>query len=504
MATVKKLRQTGQLEEAMRLALEALEQEPDSVKLKRQLAWVLYDYAKREAVEGRVNGLLKYTQELLDLGLEDEVMLSTQMAWLFYKVTAQALRQRPAPYEQMVKMLDMARKLAYDTTEDLSAYVLLLRIAVRIKDGYPGLAEFIEWWDLSKLPENEFKPFESKQGQPVTSLAEQAYAAYAKAITDMARYDRAGAIERMERFLPLLEDVLEKHPEFFQLVYFKGPILLQMGRAEEAMGEMARYLRKKPQDFFAWSTLAEAAEKAGRNFEAMAAYARALNARVKPEWQGRLRENFGFLLYKQGMLVEAKTELQDVIRTRQQSPRGLPPRLQEVLDSDWYKETQARYHNRDLYRDLSNHAEDLLYADIPAYVGVVTLVNPPKKVVSLRLSREIDTVVGMQMLPPRIQAGDFVRVRVELTEGRQGPWYRVLTISPTDEVPDPELVTSFRGTFEMRDGQAFGFVDRKFYVPMNLIENNRLIPGQQVHGVAVIEYNKKRDSWGWKAVRLQV
>jgi len=45
---IKELRQAGKLDEALQMANQALEAEPDNIWNKRAAAWVYYDYLKKK------------------------------------------------------------------------------------------------------------------------------------------------------------------------------------------------------------------------------------------------------------------------------------------------------------------------------------------------------------------------------------------------------------------------------------------------------------------------
>ncbi|TAE61827.1 MAG: hypothetical protein EAZ89_00260 [Bacteroidetes bacterium] len=504
MPTIKELRQAGQLEEALALAQEFMRKDPESLDSRRQLGWVLYDYAKKTVQTADLDTLLAYTDQILGLGLHREYLLSTQMAWLYYKISQPALRREPAPYEKMAEVLEKAKLFEYDLQKDPTPYVLLLRIAMKIKDFYPGLLEFIEWWDLDHLPESEFQPFATNQGLKVMALAEQAYIAYAKRLIDLSYKDPEGIRPRMEAFLPKLSALMEAHPEYGYPPYFKGQILLVLGRYDEVESVLLPFLRRKPMEIWGWSTLGSAYDKLGKIELAIACYAKTLTSRAKPEALLRVREQLAQVLLRIEHFAEAKTEMQEVMRMRQYGGRPLSPRLLEIQASDWFQQTEGFYDNRELYEHAIPVAEEMLYGDAPAYNGVVLMVNAPKRVVAIRLTREIDVQADFALLRERLQPGDFVRVRVDRRDSRTGPWYKPLTVQMTDDWPSLDVVTPFRGLFEMRDGQAFGFVDRKYYLPLHLIEMYQLIPGQQISGIAVIEFNKKRESWGWKVLKLDL
>ena len=48
----------------------------------------------------------------------------------------------------------------------------------------------------------------------------------------------------------------------------------------------------------------------------------------------------------------------------------------------------------------------------------------------------------------------------------------------------------------------FGFVNQEVYVDSNLLKSG-LTNGDEVMGTAVIDFNKKKDNWGWRAIALK-
>jgi len=79
---INELRQAGKLDEALQMAIQALETEPENIWNKRAAAWVYYDYLKKynqpESFEAFKENLIK----IKDLQLpEDEKMVFDNCAW---------------------------------------------------------------------------------------------------------------------------------------------------------------------------------------------------------------------------------------------------------------------------------------------------------------------------------------------------------------------------------------------------------------------------------------
>ena len=79
---IKELRQAGKLEEALQMANQALETDPDNIWNKRAIAWVYYDYIKKFAHPESYDLFKENLIKIKDLQLpEDEKMLFDNCAW---------------------------------------------------------------------------------------------------------------------------------------------------------------------------------------------------------------------------------------------------------------------------------------------------------------------------------------------------------------------------------------------------------------------------------------
>ena len=73
---IKELRQAGKLEEALQLANQAIETEPDNIWNKRSIAWVYYEYLKKDAQPRSYTDFKNSLIQIRDLQLpENEKMI---------------------------------------------------------------------------------------------------------------------------------------------------------------------------------------------------------------------------------------------------------------------------------------------------------------------------------------------------------------------------------------------------------------------------------------------
>ena len=47
-----------------------------------------------------------------------------------------------------------------------------------------------------------------------------------------------------------------------------------------------------------------------------------------------------------------------------------------------------------------------------------------------------------------------------------------------------------------------GFTDNDIFIDPSLMSKHRIEDDARVSGMAVLNYNKKRSSWGWKALKI--
>ena len=54
----------------------------------------------------------------------------------------------------------------------------------------------------------------------------------------------------------------------------------------------------------------------------------------------------------------------------------------------------------------------------------------------------------------------------------------------------------------VRISNGMGFTDDGIFIPPDIVRNHNMEHGELVSGRAVINFNKKKRSWGWKALTI--
>lgn len=133
-------------------------------------------------------------------------------------------------------------------------------------------------------------------------------------------------------------------------------------------------------------------------------------------------------------------------------------------------------------------------------IGIVDHVNTNKRLVHFMISRAIDGVINFSDLPEEFKEGDAISLRLAKYTSRQGTRYRALTSSRTTKPIPSSILKPFSDN--VRKENDMGFTDYGIFIPPPLIRENNISDGDFVTGQAVLNYNKKKSEWGWKAISI--
>lgn len=137
----------------------------------------------------------------------------------------------------------------------------------------------------------------------------------------------------------------------------------------------------------------------------------------------------------------------------------------------------------------------------PTRIGVVDHVNTERHVLHFIVDQAINGVISLAELPGHFKEGNAIAVKVSKRSTAKGTTYRVLHAEATAEIPSPQVWKEFRE--EVRLSNGMGFTDNDIFIPKPLVVEYQILDGQKISGTAILNFNKKRQSWGWKAIGLE-
>jgi len=169
---------------------------------------------------------------------------------------------------------------------------------------------------------------------------------------------------------------------------------------------------------------------------------------------------------------------------------GDPIRLKGEFDAD----------NRFKVYQIERRPEGAAWDIVPAKVGVVDHVNETKQVAHFIVERAIEGLIPLSAFSSALSVGETVAVKMVKYVSKQGERYRVLAAESTSEAPSDSVRKSFESC--VRSEREMGFTQDDIFIPPNLMKTAEISDGDRVSGVALLNFDKKRSHWGWKAISI--
>lgn len=333
-------------------------------------------------------------------------------------------------------------------------------------------------------------------GKEVMSTAEQAFIAYAKHLLPQASFRGEVTFdkEKVERFFPLLDKIIESHPEYQYPPYFKAKLLLAMGDQENMLSALLPFARKKRNDFWVWDVLSEAFKEDEQ--KRLACHCKALTCKTSDDFLINIRQKMAHWFISHTMFNEAKTEIELIIKARSANEWKIPSEIQNWTTQSWYTNAAVKKSNFDFYKQYLSVADNLLYTDIPEEIVVIEFVNADKKISNFIASEKKFGFFKYDRFVDALRVGDTLKVRFD-GNGSEGH-FKLLTLERhDDESFRHQFIKPISGEIRITEGKPFGFIQDSFVHPA-LVKRYNLRNQQQVNGRIIKSYNNEKKSWGWK------
>lgn len=149
--------------------------------------------------------------------------------------------------------------------------------------------------------------------------------------------------------------------------------------------------------------------------------------------------------------------------------------------------------------EIKERTEGKFWDCFPEHVGIIDHINSEKGIAHFIISKKIDGVVKLHLIKGKVEIGSKLLVKLKKVTKDSESYYIVLTCSLTNQEPTENLLKPFSGMVELSG--SVGFAD-DVYIDSNLIKESQIEDGIHVSGTAILNYNKKKRTWGWKAIRI--
>lgn len=142
-----------------------------------------------------------------------------------------------------------------------------------------------------------------------------------------------------------------------------------------------------------------------------------------------------------------------------------------------------------------------LFDVLAPIIGVVDHVNAPKGVFHCIASQEIQSTFSISEYGREVKAGDNVELKCAVYYSKKGKGVRIISASPSHAEAGANVRKRFSST--VRVDKGMGFTTDGLFVPPDLVDVHKITNDDHVSGIAALNFNKKRNEWGWKAILIQ-
>ena len=493
MATVKDITtmcKAGQVQEAYEMAKGDLELAQSDPWTQRELGWALNYLMQEDADSGNFQGMLAHLDEMLELDQlsipQDTILFDNILFKIAGFVKSHIF---PTGIDAPTKLSTLFSKLKTYTFEPSKGYSFLLSSVIKC-DGWQEMADFLDWWNLDKLTQEDYTPFRMENGKTIMSVAERAYIANSKALL------RLNDLGRIEEFLPKLDTLILQHPEMTYPGYFYGKLLLSLGGTpQDALRVIVPFARRKSTEFWVWQLLSDVF--VNDQDKQLACLIRAVQCRTQENFLGKVRIKLATLYIQRNQLDLAKFQIDKVTQCYLSQGWHLPYEIDCWIHQPWINTVNSNDKAPIDYMAITN---EILGEKTEEAIAVVTYIDPNSQKVAMVYGFEKRM---FQRLRFKVGVGTTLKLNYVIeSNGKQ----RILNAGKCLFSSDLYYAKVVEGTIKRKIDWPYAFLqygNEKAFIAPPLACKYNVIDGETVKCLIVYDFDKKKNSWNWVVINVK-
>ena len=479
----------GQIQEAYELAKTDLEQFPTDPWVHREVAWALNYLMKVDADTNNFQSLIAHLDELKTLDLlsipADNILYDN----VLFKI-AGFVKHHAAPtdVDTPAKLSTLFVKLKEYTFEPSKGYSFLLQSVIKC-GTWAEMADFLDWWNLDNLTQEDYTPFKMENGKQIMSVAERAYIAQSKALLLL------NDLGRIEEFLPKLDDLMNAHPEMIFSGFFYGKLLLSLGSTpDEALKVIVPFARKKATEFWVWQLLSDVFTN--EPDKQLACLLRAVHCRTQEKFLGKVRIKLATLYIQRNMLDYAKFQIDIVTQCFLSQGWHLPYEVECWIHQPWINTVEPCEDSSIDYMSITN---EILCKGTEEAIAIVTHIDAYSQKATLIFGKQKRMIQKLRFM---IGAGVVLKINyISEPDGRN----RLLSTTQTNFPNNLNYAKVVEGTIKKREDKDFAFLKTNggdFFIAPNVVSRYKLHDNESAKSLIVYDYNRRRETWDWTCISI--
>lgn len=155
--------------------------------------------------------------------------------------------------------------------------------------------------------------------------------------------------------------------------------------------------------------------------------------------------------------------------------------------------------------EKDNQLED--WSIFTPYLGVLDHLNHEKKIAHFILDKNLDIVIKMEDLPKLSnkkswQVLDVAEIRLyEYTNSKGEKNHKAISIQKSEQAAPKHLLMIFSHEIVSKHNNL-GFTENGIFIDKNLINQHNINDDATISGIALLNFNQKKRTWGWKATKI--
>lgn len=464
----------------------------------KKLFNAMLPYLKEAAIGCDYNYFLRTLNEMDRYGYLEIPTAANQIIWSFVALFNRLKSNVDFPVPLFGEFFTLLKKLNYNRPS--LEHSLMIKFFLKRPDHYEIFEQFINWWDIKNIRPEDYLPEQFKETS-FPPLAESLYAELSKSIIANAENSQPlGAVEK-NYLLTLskeLDALYQQYPHYKFFPYYSAKLKLTAGFTKGAMETILPFVRHNINMFWAWDMLADFFTHDLKM--QIAIYCRAMFCKADDHLKVGIQTKLFRVLLKSNMYDEAHEELDKIFRIREHRKWKISIELLSNKSEDWYLGSANRHQSGRTYQKFAPDAEMVIFNDQPSKIAVVTAFLPDRGmafVVTEDLTNAKFKPSKFRMQNP--EPGMLLKM-VTISEGDN---INVVHAMPADIHLHENLVQIIDGRLRIIGSGLFGIVNG-VYVTKELIDQENVQEGDPVIVKALRSYDKKKNSWGWKAISLNI
>ncbi|MCC3862613.1 DUF7017 domain-containing protein [Pseudemcibacter aquimaris] len=330
--------------------------------------------AKSHSKNGNHQQALNIYRDLIHRG-DNSAETHTSAAWELYKTAKSMISQDPANHHGAKRLLNEYLHLNTEKPSLLHSCFLQLADKIAIA-GKLNMGAFVSIWNLENLRYEDYEPFITNDGETYPSLAEKVLQHACK-----DSFSREAKSELIY-LLPFVENCISQFPENLWLKLSQTKIYLGIGQSDKARSVGLQVVKNKPNNYWTWELLGDI--YAGDEPDiSLSCYCKSLLCEKDINFITKVKLKLTNILIARNLLAEAKFEVQEISKFKQEKGQKVPDELTEIINLPWFEGQKELKSNEALYLKYSVNADELLISDMPWKKAVLgekftTKSNPNK------------------------------------------------------------------------------------------------------------------------------